>query len=430
LIGNTGEVAFNAGLSGTGVTDNNEQSIWIGYGADLRLVARENSPAPGTSGDERFSELANPWLDATGQVMFSALLRGTGVNANNSQGIWKGASDSPDLLARAGTEAPGLPGFTLSTILTPLLADSGKIVFNSQLNYFPATQFAIWGESEGNLTATYRSFNFAPPGAPGGSRFSSFDLRAVDGEGHVAFRAALSGGGVDNGNDQGVWSDVSGQLELIAREGAEMPAATADEIFLGFGPPLVSPGRTVFLADLAGPEVSSENNTSIWSHDGGQLHLIAREGDQAPGATSGQLFSSISSPIINSVGQVFFGATIVGDGVDSSNDFGLWAEDRQGALRLIVRRGDTIEVAPGDLRTIASFTYSDRSGDNSLGRVSAFNALGQIAFSAVFDDGSAGVFVSNLIAVPESRSCCLLWVGSLLFLLPRQGCGAVCSERQ
>jgi len=38
---------------------------------------------------------------------------------------------------------------------------------------------------------------------------------------------------------------------------------------------------------------------------------------------------------------------------------------------------------------------------NQDGLASAFNEYGQLAFSAVFTDGSRGVFVTNAVAVPE-----------------------------
>ena len=75
-------------------------------------------------------------------------------------------------------------------------------------------------------------------------------------------------------------------------------------------------------------------------------------------------------------------------------------------MQLIARRGDLLEVAPGDFRTISGLNlvngFSLDSGTgNSDGRPSGFNNLGQLAFQASFTDGSSGIFVSNLVAVPE-----------------------------
>jgi hypothetical protein len=103
-------------------------------------------------------------------------------------------------------------------------------------------------------------------------------------------------------------------------------------------------------------------------------------------------------PSLNSAGQIAFRAELIGDGVDSSNDRGIWATDANGDLQLIARTGDQLEVAPGDSRTLAELDFVSVS-NNSDGRRSAFNNVGQLAFWASFTDGSQGVFVSNKVAI-------------------------------
>jgi hypothetical protein len=83
--------------------------------------------------------------------------------------------------------------------------------------------------------------------------------------------------------------------------------------------------------------------------------------------------------------------------VDSTNDHGIWATDRSGAQQLIVRKGDELEVAPGDFRTISDLSLVGDNG-NSNGWPSGFNNFGQLAFWASFTDGTQGVFVSNKVA--------------------------------
>ena len=105
---------------------------------------------------------------------------------------------------------------------------------------------------------------------------------------------------------------------------------------------------------------------------------------------------------------------LVGEGVNSPADDGLWAEDVFGNLTLIVREGDQIDVDEGplvDLRTVSRIEFSDFT--------SGINDAGQIGFFATFTDGGQGIFVSNAVAVPEPTSIALcLFVSS-----------AVCSRR-
>ena len=85
------------------------------------------------------------------------------------------------------------------------------------------------------------------------------------------------------------------------------------------------------------------------------------------------------------------------------NDEGIWAQDIDGTLRLILRKGDLLDVdnGPGiDLRTVdglaASLNYEE-----GFDFAKSFNDRGEFALYASFPGFSQGVFVSNLVAVPE-----------------------------
>jgi hypothetical protein len=112
----------------------------------------------------------------------------------------------------------------------------------------------------------------------------------------------------------------------------------------------------------------------------------------------------MSSPALNGRGQVAFIAQLSGPGITNANDFGLWAQDIHGQLHLIVREGNMLDVSDDplnpELRTVIGFSFENRSG-NEDGVRSGFNEFGQIAFLASFANGTQGLFVSDLVAVPE-----------------------------
>ena len=102
-------------------------------------------------------------------------------------------------------------------------------------------------------------------------------------------------------------------------------------------------------------------------------------------------------------------------GVD---DYGLWAQDPKGQLKLVLRRGDQVDVdnGPGvDLRTVdfidAGFYGSGADPPHT------FNDKGQILLSLQFTDGSSGLFVSNA-AVPEPTTIALLAAAMACWGLP------------
>jgi hypothetical protein len=348
VFNDAGLAAFSVAVTGSGVNGTNNFGTWSGVDLNgLALVARKGDQAAGLSAGVRYTDAQLPvGLNDSGHASLFSYLQGTGVNDTNDEGYWSGTPGSLVLLAREGSPAPGTP--------------SG---------------------------VTFRD-SFAPV--------------AINSSGNIAFECFLTGVDVVTGiNDEGLWSNVSGALQLVARSGSQAagaPAGVNYGLFSSSSWPLLNDsGHLAFHASLAGSGVDDSNNEGIWLGEAGDLALVARRGEQAPDTTSGVKFNDLNPPALNSVGQIAFRASISGDGVDFTNDRGIWATNPDGALQLIARTGDQIEVAPGDFRTLNSLDFVALSG-NGDNRRSAFNNFGQLAFWASFTDGSQGVFVSNVVA--------------------------------
>jgi hypothetical protein len=233
----------------------------------------------------------------------------------------------------------------------------------------------------------------------------------LNGAGQIAFWAYLEGSGNGGAYDDGIWSEGSGNLALVARRGSHAPGTAAGVIFSTehvttfYEPVLNDAGQTAFRAFLSGSGVDSTNNEGIWLNGADGLALVARSGDHAPGTPGGVEFGGFHSVLqLNATGQVAFMA-----GVNDGKG-GIWATDRNGHVRLIARIGDVLEVAPGDFRTISEVSFFHMGTGNSDGRPSGFNNLGQLAFWARFEGGSQGLFVSNRVAVPEPMNLVVLTI--------------------
>jgi hypothetical protein len=258
----------------------------------------------------------------------------------------------------------------------------------------------FWSQGSGSMALEARA-GAPAPGTPEGVLFGRvFSPITMNSAGKVAFEFRLTGSGVDSTNDQGLWSNASGSLELVARRGSQAagtPSGVNYDLFeTRLWPLLNDAGQLAFLAGLAGAGVDESNNEGIWLKDSGNPTLVARRGDSAPGV-SGATFSDLHIPGLNTAGQIAFRADLTGMEIDVTNDRGIWATDSTGTLRLVARRGDVIEVAPGDVRTLSDLDFASAS-NGSDGRARGFNNLGQLAFWASFTDGSQGVFVSNAVA--------------------------------
>ena len=113
--------------------------------------------------------------------------------------------------------------------------------------------------------------------------------------------------------------------------------------------------------------------------------------------------------MFNDNSEVAFFGHIGGAGVSADNNAGIWAMDNQKILHLIARTGSAFTVGNGDVRQITALTLQD------------FNSLGQLAFSATFADGSSGIFLANVNAVPEPGTM-------MLFTFLAVG-GSICRRR-
>ena len=142
-------------------------------------------------------------------------------------------------------------------------------------------------------------------------------------------------------------------------------------------------GEVVFVGSLSG-----QGDAGVWKGDGSRLESVAIAGQKVAISSGEAVFSHFKAATLNSRGDVVFNSVLAQD-----------------------PRGDRLEVAPGDSRTIRNvsmlvatsppFQATTVPGSGSEdGMFRAINAQGQLAFAAVFEDGTSGVFVSQLPGEP------------------------------
>ncbi|HUP82100.1 MAG TPA: choice-of-anchor tandem repeat NxxGxxAF-containing protein, partial [Pirellula sp.] len=173
-----------------------------------------------------------------------------------------------------------------------------------------------------------------------------------------------------------------------------------------------SSGRISVVAVVSGNSVNELNELGLWSNgmsSDGDLKLVARQGNHAPGSNRDFVFGTFLEPSINAAGQTVFMALGYqldnGSVIDSA--FGIWGENRAGVLTLVARAGQEVTLDTNDHRTIASLSFASNSGGED-GHGSGLNDLGQVVFHATFTDGSSGIVISDALTVPEASTIALL----------------------
>jgi hypothetical protein len=206
------------------------------------------SPGDPMPGHTLFDSGGNsgPWINQGGDVAFTAQLTGE-VAGRSSIYVKEAGTGKITPIAHGGDPAPG--GGTLRGAFSPVLNDSGDVVFQGDLS--PGSPSAAFQELGVYLYSKGTTVAVARPGdsMPGGghfvtaSFFVAFEVH-VNNAREVAFSALLDTDEDQDGNpDTGLYVWSHGVLQVVARTGTVIPGvgtirhlATATT---GFPPPPV-----------------------------------------------------------------------------------------------------------------------------------------------------------------------------------------------
>ncbi|MBB6429777.1 DUF7453 family protein [Algisphaera agarilytica] len=328
----------------------------------IETRALSGTQAPGTEPGVTFESFGYPTINASGQVAFLGYV--TNINPNfviPDKGIWSetaGSIGNPGLIARDDDDASGTPaGVKLDGFVGPVLNDNGMIAFRAVItgpDVDHTNNFVIYSQAagpKGSLELFLRDGDAAPD-TPPGVQFTGISAPVLNNAGQITFTALLSSLSSNGFSDRGIWSEAagsSGNPGILVRTGNAAPGTGSGIIFSHIDiakPVLNDAGQTAFWAQLTGNGVDSSNDTGIWSKTTDNLDLIIRTGDHAPGTESGVKFRRLLDLAFNDVGETAFRGRLTGTGVDGSNNEGIWSEAAGSAGRpgIVVRTGDP---APG-----------------------------------------------------------------------------------
>jgi hypothetical protein len=315
--------------------------------AAIRTVALSNQAAAGTPASAKFATFTPPVLDALGKAAFLGQLQTGvgGVNSSSDSGIWSESAGALSLVAREGQQAPGAPTDADFSAFSPLSVNAdGELTFNASLvvgaGGVTASNNSAVWSSGGGSLAMVVRKGQAITGAATGLNIAITAASSLNRTGQVALRSPVIGGG------SGIWKLVNGAMAPVIKSGDQAPGTDAGVTFTSFSAvaKLNSAGLTAFRGLLEGPGVSNETNGSgIWVERNNAVALVARRGNSAP--IAGLKFLNIGEPTINQRGQTAFLAALTGPGVDATNNDALWAE-KDNVLSLVARAGTQAPLAP------------------------------------------------------------------------------------
>ncbi|MHA3775381.1 DUF7453 family protein [Verrucomicrobiota bacterium sgz303538] len=395
-------VATIKGAKGSGITAANDTVLYAGLGdGSVRVIAREGD---GLNGGARLSRFLS--VDGNGSaVFFLAKLAGSGVkgtndivlaavpaNATGAQVLvregdlvnGKQVSVIGTLVASPGTTAEGRWRSGAESIGVRLsLTTKEQALYTIPLSAASPADWTLWSKTGETV--------------PGKGNIKSFGLPGF-GPGSVAFT-----GVTDASKAQVLLQATPEGVTVLVAKGDPVPATDGIPLtglsFLKLSDPVTGAGeRTAFTATLAGTGVKSSNRTGLWMRwADGIVRMLARAGDPAPGGGRWASFESLVFPDGAQSGPLFTAKLAVNasEGVTAKNNRALWGMDSAGALQLLLRTGQTLNVN-GSTRTVKSFAALTAAA-GSLGAANGFDDDQQVTALVTFTDNTQALID---IAVP------------------------------
>jgi hypothetical protein len=385
--------AFKGKIIGRGVTPENARGIWV-YDAGVgRLIARESSPAPNANGG-RFRTLESVAMPDPSAVFFAATLdngaRGlwawrkeTGAQRVLADGQFINSAGNGERLGRvtsfrAISHVPGSPGHGRF--------DASRQAVDAFVRLQNGITTILVVDALGEITVVERTLY--PPGTPRPVVKVGRSSSPGNGRKPVAV-AEFTTTSPAKARHRGVIDFESGSLMALAGSLAPGPGS---ERFVAFKDPvagLTATGETLAAFEATVQGAPAGTNQGIWSATtGGNLALVARKGDAAPGAEGRRFGRFKSLSVIDAQGPIFTASLAPG------NETGCWATDSYGNLQLLARTGTVI-----DGKTIRSFdVLTAVPGSHGQRRAWAETTDGALVlFRARFTDGTQGLIT---ISVP------------------------------
>lgn len=104
-------------------------------------------------------------------------------------------------------------------------------------------------------------------------------------------------------------AQVETSFHLVAMDGQPASGIATNVFFGGINSfSLANDGRVAFTANIYGPGVTSTNNEGVWMEFAGDLNLMGRTGDPVPGTNGFGYFTFLGDPNISDSQAVAFGA--------------------------------------------------------------------------------------------------------------------------
>lgn len=304
-------IVFGAGFTGpsivatgTAATGRNDSALFWGTPGSWQVLAQRGAPTGvnGTLFDTAFAGVSyqTTSMNSAGQVAFQATLAAGDVSATtNNFATFVGTPGNLQMVIRKGDLIPVAGGGSCNlgfVGFNAILNRAGWLLHDERFGTggtTPATTandsiLMIWQPGAGN-TIVMREGDPAPLPTGTGNYGTPTIAQGFGQAGGCAFTTTMTGGTVTTADDTAVFLGGLSGFQLVVREGDAAPGLPGVAIGVINSTQSYSDfegGSTAFYSTLTGASVTTSNDQSLWIGRPGNLRLLAREGNPAPGFAS------------------------------------------------------------------------------------------------------------------------------------------------
>ena len=413
-------------------TSSDSAFFWGPIGSLLPL-AREGEQVPFLPAGVLYGSLSFSrqfhGINASGQVILQCGLTGAATASDNAV-MATGLPGSLQVIMREGDTLPTgeviIPASGSTMSFKSQINEAGQVLHDMRFSTTTGTAniandraLAIWAAGAGS-TIVVREGDPAP-GLPAGTLLqrNGSTTWTVDAgannftkSGNTAFIVYVDQGGTTPGVDDRViyFGGIGGVAPIVRRGDATgLAGGETFDVFNNSSLTCNDLATVAFVSSLAGPSVTTANDSSLWVGTAGSWTLLGREGDPmpiVPASANGpwtirSIAGGTNSPRLNDAGQVLYqlGGN---DGVDNE-DF-VFVYDPVLGTRLLIDGGDMLTTSAGT----GQITFFGNAGTFNSGDGSTywFNNAGDVVIEAGIDGGLGSAIVrchaGGLIGTPAS----------------------------
>jgi hypothetical protein len=370
LINEDGDVAIYAGLTGPGVIQTHPSNAYTLYRHQdgiLSQIIRSGDQALGHPAGIIYQLPNLVGMDDEGHVAIHVATAPPVLITGRRASIYSEGQGSLRLVAAVDQQAAGRPaGENYYLLEDQAMNASGQLTFNA---YAGGTDTeGLWTDRSGSVEPVIVSGD-AAPGIPGATMRGASKSLALNDNGVIAFVGQFEPGGIPI--DEAIWTEQTGVFTLLARDDQQPGGLPAGVVFGRFDAlRLNNAGHVLTRSTLVGPGIDLTNDAALWLHDQGAMHLLAREGQSLGAVIPDVSLGEIPFYYLNEPGNITLVSSLTGPSVTADNDTAMWSL-ASGHLTLLAREGDPAPGAAGAL-------FGDLIDAHDL----QFNNFGQVAFQS------------------------------------------------